>query len=69
MFCFRNTETFCYNLKCFAFSFQNSIFYLKINLFLDGERKKKEDIAQTGCRAQNEITCSEQNKIFGFSWK
>lgn len=40
-FCFSNPETFCCDLKCFAFSFQNSIFYLKINLFLKRERQKK----------------------------
>lgn len=41
-FCFRNAETFCCDLKCFAFSFQNSgVFYLKINLFLNGEREKR----------------------------
>lgn len=38
-FCFRNAETFCGALKCFAFSFQNNLFYLKIKLFLNGERK------------------------------
>lgn len=61
-FCFSNAATFCCDLKCFAFSFQNSIFYLKINLFLNGERKKK-DFVQTCCIApeQNNLLGAEQN--------
>lgn len=50
-FCFRNAETFFCDLKCFAFSFQNSTFYLKINEFLNAERKKKKDLVLTGCTA------------------
>lgn len=64
-FCFRNAGTFCCDLKCFAFSFQNSIFYLRNQPIFKWEKKKnqkptnqqqqqpknRKDPAQPGCTA------------------
>lgn len=78
-FCFRNAGTFCCDLKCFAFSFQNSIFYLRNQPIFKWEKKKTKN-QQTNnnpktekiqhsqaAQPQNEAAYMELNEVFGVS--
>lgn len=62
-FCFRNAETFCCDLKCFAFSFQNSFFSFKNQPVFKWRKEKKKNLLQTGCTApeRNNLLGAEQN--------